>query len=103
MKPIFLENADIMPNPHQLDAKNLFDSHKTNIVHITLKPGDAIPKHSMPMDVLFYVLEGKGTFFLGDEAFQIKKDCLLESPSNIEKGWKNDSDGVLRLLAIKMK
>jgi quercetin dioxygenase-like cupin family protein len=96
--------ADVVsgPNPHQVDARKIYESPHAMAVVITLKPGEALKKHITPVDVFFYVLEGSGVVEIGDEKQTVGKDLLVESPARIPHRWSNDSSSVFRVLVVKV-
>ncbi len=59
MKVIEVKNVQNKPNPHGVDVRNLSDTKNAQVAHITLKPGESLKKHIAPVDVIFYVLEGR--------------------------------------------
>lgn len=59
-------------------------------------------KNITPVDVFFYVLEGKGIVEIGEEKQLVEKDTLIESPAKIVHCWYNESDEDLRILVIKV-
>jgi mannose-6-phosphate isomerase-like protein (cupin superfamily) len=71
------------------------------VVHITLQPGEALKKHITPVDVVFYVLEGRGVVEIGEERASVCADTLIESPAKIPHRWINESDRPMRVLAVK--
>ena len=58
MKTINYSNADRVNNPHGVDARKLYGNEHVQAVHILLKAGESLKKHSTEVDVFFYVLEG---------------------------------------------
>jgi quercetin dioxygenase-like cupin family protein len=90
------------PNPHHVDARKIYDTPHAMAVVITLKPGEALKKHITPVDVFFYVLEGTGIVEIGDENQVVNKDMLVESPARIPHTWSNTSDGLFRVLVVKV-
>lgn len=90
------------PNPHHVDARKIYESVHAQAVVITLMPGESLKKHITPVDVFFYVLEGTGTVEIGSEKASVTKDHLVESPARIPHRWVNESDGVLRILVVKV-
>jgi quercetin dioxygenase-like cupin family protein len=90
------------PNPHHVDARKVYDSPHAIAVVITLMPGEFLKKHSTPVDVFFYVLEGEGTVEIGDERTTVGKDVLIESPARIPHRWINESAAVFRVLVVKV-
>ncbi len=102
MKKVKWQDVEAKQNPHGIDARMLYDSEHAQIVHITLKPGERLKRHITPVDVVFYVLEGKGIVEIGDEREEVEKDTLIESPAKIPHCWYNEGNETLRVLVIKM-
>jgi quercetin dioxygenase-like cupin family protein len=90
------------PNPHHVDARKIYESPHAIAVVITLQPGESLKRHSTPVDVFFYVLEGTGIVEIGDERDTVGKDMLVESPARIPHRWLNESNAVFRVLVIKV-
>jgi quercetin dioxygenase-like cupin family protein len=90
------------PNPHNVDARRIYDSPHAMAVVITLQPGEVLKKHITPVDVFFYVLEGSGVVEIGDEKLAVGKDMLVESPARIPHRWSNASTSVFRVLVVKV-
>ncbi len=96
-----LDKTPISETPHNVDIRKIHDSPSLNVVVITLQPGEALKRHLTPVDVLFYVLEGKGTVVIGDEEVDVEKDSLVESPKSVPHLLMNDSDDVFKVMVIK--
>jgi len=90
------------PNPHNVDARKIYESPHAMAVVITLKPGESLKKHITPVDVFFYVLEGAGVIEIGDERQTVGRDMLVESPARIPHRWINESTALFRVLVIKV-
>lgn len=89
------------PNPHQVSAKIIYDHEEAQCVHILLKPGESLKRHVTPMDVFFYVLEGKGQVEIGDEVVDVERDTLIESPARIPHRLMNTGGADFRFLVVK--
>jgi mannose-6-phosphate isomerase-like protein (cupin superfamily) len=96
-----LDDIAIMETKHNLDVRNLYDGEEALINVITLKPGEQLQRHITPVNVCFYVLEGKGTVEIGDEKKGVEKNMLIESPKDILHCWYNTSDKQLQFMVIK--
>jgi quercetin dioxygenase-like cupin family protein len=96
----FKDMTDIK-NPHGVSARTLHDSEHALVIHINLLPGEKLKKHITPVDVIFYILEGKGIVEIGDERMKVSTDMLIESPAQIPHRLINDSDAPFRFLVIK--
>ena len=101
MKTTHINKAEIVKNPHGVKSQKLHTSEHVSLMHLTLQPGERLRQHITPVDVLFYVLEGKGVVEIGDEKREVSKDTLIDSPKGILHCWYNESDSLLRFLVIK--
>jgi len=88
--------------PHHVDARKIYESPHATAVVITLLPRESLKKHSTPVDVFFYVLEGTGVVEIGDEKQTVGKDMLVESPARVPHAWSNQSKSVFRVLVVKV-
>jgi mannose-6-phosphate isomerase-like protein (cupin superfamily) len=102
MKIIELKTTVLNPNPHHVEAKKLYDTENAMVTHIMLKPGESLKRHITPMDVFFYVLEGKGMVEIGDEKEEVGSDTLIESPARISHCLYNEGKGIFRVLVVKV-
>jgi len=83
MKIVEVKSVSSKPNPHNVDARSISDTQSAQVVHITLQPGESLKKHITPVDVVFYVLEGRGVVEIGEERSSVAVDTLIESPAKI--------------------
>ncbi len=96
-----LEEAGVMNNAHNVDARNLYNTPDAMITIITLQPGQSLKRHITPVDVAFYVLEGRGVVEIGEEQEEVSGGTLVESPKDIVHCWYNRSSEVLRFMVVK--
>lgn len=101
MQAVEVMKQPIMANPYGLEARRIHDSQHAQVMHIMLQPGQSLVRHSTPVDVFFYVLEGMGVVEIGDESREAGPDTLIESPARNPHCWHNRGDGVLRILVVK--
>ncbi|MCF7791259.1 MAG: cupin domain-containing protein [Victivallales bacterium] len=96
-----LSEAEIMKNPHGVDARNLYNKDNAMISVITLNPGESLKQHITPVDVAFYVLEGTGIVQIGSEKLEVTENTLVESPKDIMHCWYNKSPEQLKFMVVK--
>ncbi|MCX6677954.1 MAG: cupin domain-containing protein [Methanothrix sp.] len=101
MKVVQVKDVSSKPNLHGVDARSISDTDSAQVAHITLLPGESLKKHITPVDVVFYVLQGRGVVEIGEEKAEVGVDTLIESPAKIPHRWINESQGPLRILVIK--
>lgn len=102
MKITSLTETQTKANPHGVEAKTIYDHDPALISHLMLQPGQALKKHITPVDVAFYVLEGRGEVEIGEEKETVGHDTMVESPKGIPHLWRNIGDGPLRILVMKL-
>ena len=73
MKSTKVADVKSFPNVHSVEAKRIYDTEYAEVIHMSLAPGQSLKKHTTPVDVFFYILEGKGIVEIGDEKEQIEK------------------------------
>jgi quercetin dioxygenase-like cupin family protein len=94
-----LKNAPAVP--FKLDGKILFSSPNLEIIHLALKPGESMDKHSQPFDVLFFIIEGSGTLEIGDETIHPVSGSSVWVEAGSMRKWSNLCTSLLRILVIK--
>ncbi len=100
MKIIDFTKIEPQPNPHGVEIRKFPVGGKAVIV-AKMKPGEIIDKHTTEGDAFFFVLEGTGIFMHDDGEATVGPDTLIECPAETRRGWRNESDGILRFLVIK--
>jgi len=88
--------------PIDIAAHKLFAAPKAEVIHLRFKPGEVLPKHANPFDVVFYVLEGTGTIEVDDQTFAAGPDTLIQVSAPELRGWTNTGTGDLRVLVVKL-
>ncbi|HRZ97259.1 MAG TPA: cupin domain-containing protein [Paludibacter sp.] len=101
MKKINYNEMVTTNNPHGVDARKLHSNDDVQVVHILLKPGESLKKHTTAVNVFFYVLEGEGIIEIGDEKQTATKDWLVDSPKDIPHCLYNESNADFRVLVVK--
>ena len=96
-----VSETSIMKNPHGVDARAIYSHENAKVMILTLQSGESLKRHITPVDVFFYVLEGKGIVEVGDEKKEIVKDTIVHSPAKVEHCWHNKSESPLRILVAK--
>jgi len=94
------ETAEV-PNPHDVSARRLHETEHVEVVMVTLQPGEALKLHVTPVDVFFYVLEGRGIVEIGGEREEAASDMLIVSPARIPHRLLNEGDEVFRFLVAR--
>ena len=66
--------------------RDLLKTSSFNLVLICLEKSQEIPSRPEPYAVCFYVIEGKGTFTVGNEQVELARGDLIFAPANEARG-----------------
>ncbi len=102
MKIAKVNMTSTFQNAHQVEAKKLYETQDAQVIHMALTPGQSLKKHTTPVDVFFYILEGKGAVEIGEETQTVEKDTVIDSPKGIPHLLRNNGEGVFRFLVVKL-
>jgi mannose-6-phosphate isomerase-like protein (cupin superfamily) len=102
MKITRVSNTGSFQNIHGVEAKKIYASQGVEVIHMTLTPGQSLKKHTTPVNVFFYVLEGRGFVEIGDEKQEVAKDMIIDSPKGIPHLLGNTGEGIFRFLVVKL-
>lgn len=101
MKLVDWKEGEIVLDQDGIVGRRLYGSPEAEIIHIEVAPGRAISPHVTPVDMEFFVLEGRGLFILGEESREARAGTLVPSPRGVPHGLRNLGTDPLRILAIK--
>ncbi|MFP3984737.1 MAG: cupin domain-containing protein [Candidatus Bathyarchaeia archaeon] len=69
--------------------KDVCKTKMFNIVLVCLETGQEIPPRPEPYDVCFYVIEGQGTFTVGNKQTELNADSMIFAPANVARGIRS--------------
>ena len=87
-----------------VDYYNQYYISPTSILQcmlISVQPDKGQYSHSHPHDQVYLVLKGKGTFYVGDFAFEMQAGEVVNIPYNVEHSSKNTGSESLEYLNIR--
>lgn len=102
MRIVKVKDTASFANAHGVDARRIFESKDADVICMSLGAGQSLKRHTTPVDVFFYILEGKGVVEVGDEAQEVEKDTVIDSPKGIPHLLRNTGEGVFRFLVVKL-
>ncbi|XHH09052.1 MAG: cupin domain-containing protein [Candidatus Bathyarchaeia archaeon] len=103
MKIVKVEKTKPFQNAHIVDARKIYENSNAEVIHMALQPGQSLKRHTNPVDVFFYILEGKGVVEIGEEPQQVEKDVIIDSPKGIPHLLRNIGESVFRFLVVKQR
>jgi mannose-6-phosphate isomerase-like protein (cupin superfamily) len=88
--------------PFNLDGRILFSSGNYELVHLTLQTGETMEKHTQPFDIVFFVVEGRGSLVVGEESAEIDELTAVYVHSGVPRAWTNSGNRPLKILVNKL-
>src|SRR4030067_1785077 len=86
--------------PTKISREMLIDKPEMRIALMCLEPGQKLDPHKAPMRLLMYVVEGKGTFPVGEEKIEAnEKTCILCDPM-VQHGFNADKGERLEVIGV---
>jgi mannose-6-phosphate isomerase-like protein (cupin superfamily) len=102
MRIVKVEETKPFQNAHMVDARKIYETANAEVIHMNLAPGQSLKKHTTPVDVFFYILEGKGEVVIGEEVQEVEKNIIIDSPKGIPHLLRNTGIEVFRFLVVKL-
>ncbi len=85
-----------------IEAKKIYNKEFGEIVHITLKPKEKIPLHSVGVDVVFYIIDSGLTFITPRKKEKLTADKFIFSKKGNYHGIENNTRKNCRFIVIKL-
>ncbi|MBI4849562.1 MAG: cupin domain-containing protein [Nitrospirae bacterium] len=86
--------------PDKIGREMLSDKPEMRVALMCLEPGQKLDPHKAPMRLMMYVVEGRGTFTVGDEKLEAdEKTCILCDPM-VQHGFNADKGERLVVMAV---
>jgi quercetin dioxygenase-like cupin family protein len=96
-----IADAPVAHRSADFEGRRLAEGPAAVVVHMTLAPGGAVPPHPSPVDIAFFIIEGRAEISVGDETEAVEAGSLAASPRGLPHGLFNPGPGICRVLVIK--
>ncbi|MFW5790508.1 MAG: cupin domain-containing protein [Bacillota bacterium] len=101
MKVIRMNEIEGSTNKRGVTSKQLHKNEDVKIMNLILQPGDVVPAHSVPVNVFFYIVSGRGTLQIGDNEQVVEATDIVPCPPNTEMNLKADQDEEFNVINVK--
>jgi mannose-6-phosphate isomerase-like protein (cupin superfamily) len=95
------QDQQVKETPHKIDVREMYNKESAQAMLMALKPGESLKPHKTPVDVFFFVVEGRPTIHIGNESEVCEADMLIESPADLVHYISNDTNSLARVLVVK--
>ncbi len=83
-------------------VRKIYDHEAGQVLMVTLEPGENLRRHSAPVDIFIYLLEGCGVIIVGDERADVRSGHLIPCSAGTPHAVENTGSGILRALVVKL-
>ncbi|MBB6029723.1 cupin domain-containing protein [Oceanithermus desulfurans] len=83
-------------------ARKLYDHPQGQALLVELEPGEALRRHTAPVDIFIYLLEGEGVVQVGEASARVRPDLLIPCAAGVPHALENTGVGRLRALVVKL-
>ena len=101
MKIIKMNQIEGNKNKRGVIAKKLLKHDNAQVMNLILSPGDVVPPHAVPVDVFFYIVQGKGTLQIEEEEAVVEAQDIITCPPNTEMSLRADQEEEFVVLNVK--
>lgn len=101
MKIIRMKEIEGSKNKRGVIAKQILKHDNAQVMNLVLEPGNVVPPHAVPVDVFFYIVEGKGTLKIGDKEAVVEATDIITVPPNIKMSLMADQGENFIVLNVK--
>ena len=101
MEIIKMDQVEGSKNKRGVVAKKILKNDDVQIMNLILEPGDVVPEHSVPVNVFFYIVEGKGSLQIGDEEKVVEARDIIPCPPNTKMRLEADQGEKFVVLNVK--
>lgn len=86
--------------PDRVSREMLSDKPEMRIALMCLKAGQKLEPHKAPLRLLMYVVQGKGTFIVGDEKIEADEKTCIPCDPMVPHGFDADKGEDLVVMAV---
>lgn len=88
--------------PAAIDGRIMHSDPRAEAILLTLNPGEEIPLHKNPFDVLFAGIKGEAKLETPDSETELRPGETIFVTSDEERAWKNQGTTTAKILVFKI-
>lgn len=86
--------------PGKIMREMLAETPEMRVALMCLEPGQELPPHKAPMQLLMYCVEGRGVFVIAGEEIEADEKTVLMCPPMVPHGFKASKGERLVVMAV---
>ncbi len=101
MKIIESNNWLQIYNQSNVIGNSITNFKNIEIVKLTINPNGEVGLHTLPYNVIFFVLKGSPTLLTQNKKITVQKNSTITVELNENRGWINLTNNICEILVIK--
>lgn len=101
MEIIRMDDMKAVKNHRGIISKKLLKHQHVTVMNLILTPDEEIAEHSVPVDVFFYVVAGKGTIKIGEDEAVVEERDIILCPANTVMALRANQNDNFEVLNVK--
>jgi len=93
-------NLDEATRANTFFRKELYTTDRTQIVVMSVEPGDDVGLETHDLDQVLFFISGKGEYSVGDDRGQIRPGDVVVVPAHAQHNFLNTGDEPLKLFTV---
>ena len=85
-----------------VDGRIMYSEERTEAILLTLAPGQSLPEHLNPFDVLFIGITGTAAMTTGETLTEISPGETIFVSADEQRAWHNPSKKPCRIMVMKI-
>ena len=82
-------------------TREILKNEDTKVMNLVLEAGDEVPEHSVPVNVFFYIVKGKGTLQIGEDKKVVEATDIIPCTPNTKMSLQADQGEKFVVLNVK--
>lgn len=93
-------NLDEATRANSFFRKELYTTDRTQIVVMSVEPGDDIGLETHDLDQVLYFVSGKGEYSVGDDRGQVQPGDVVVVPAHTQHNFLNTANEPMKLFTV---
>lgn len=93
-------NLDEATRANSFFRKELYTTDRTQIVVMSVEPGDDIGLETHDLDQVLYFVSGKGEYSVGDDRGQVQPGDVVVVPAHTQHNFLNTGNEPMKLFTV---
>ena len=87
---------------NEVNLKSLYENNSLQILQFDIMPGESMGPKILPVDMIYYVIEGNPTIRIAEDKMIGRKGMVVECPAHLLHSFSSNVGDRIQILGIKV-